>query len=102
MARKSTIKLLLINESENEGERLISLFRNAGRVARAHRAASAEDLHECLEKENWDLLIANDKHPEITAEQCLEQLTKAASDTPAIIIRDEHAEAAMEAGASEV
>jgi diguanylate cyclase (GGDEF)-like protein len=102
MARKSTIKLLLINESENEGERLVSLFRNAGRVARAHRATSAEDLHKKLEKDHWDLLIANDKHPEIAVEQCLEQLQKLKIDLPSIIIRDDNAEAALALGASDI
>ncbi|MEE8056857.1 MAG: EAL domain-containing protein [Pseudomonadales bacterium] len=102
MARKSTIKLLLINESDNESERLISLFRNAGRVARAHRAVSAEDLHNMLNTESWDLLIANGKHPEITVEQCLEQLKKSATDLPAIVIRDKDLQSALDAGASDV
>lgn len=104
MARKKTIKLLLINESENEGERLVSLFRNAGRVARAHRANSAEDLFSSLDNEQWDLLIANDKHPEISVDQCLEQLTKRSADLPVIVIRDDKDAAikAMEHGASDV
>lgn len=102
MARKSTIKLLLINESDNEGERLISLFRNAGRVARAKRAQSAEDLYSLLENNQWDLLIANDKHPEIAVDQCLAQLKKQQSDIPVIVIRDTDAEAALTAGANDV
>lgn len=102
MARKSTIKLLLINESDNEGERLISLFRNAGRVARASRADSAESLHKMLEKDNWDLLIVDDKHPEITVEQCLEKLTKLKITLPVIVLRDQDANTALAAGASDV
>jgi diguanylate cyclase (GGDEF)-like protein len=102
MARKSTIKLLLINESDNEGERLISLFRNAGRVARAQRAQSVEDLYSLLENDPWDLVIANDKHPEIDIDQCLAQLKKQKIDTPIIVIRDSDAEAALTAGASDV
>ncbi len=104
MARKKTIKLLLINESDNEGERLISVFRNAGRVARAHRASSADDLFKALENEQWDLLIADDKHPEISIEQCLEQLTRIELDLPVIVIRDDRdaASAAMKGGASDV
>lgn len=102
MARKSTIKLLLINESDNESERLISLFRNAGRVARAFRPFSAEELHAMLEKESWDLVIANDRHPEIGIIQCLEQLQKMTPNLPSIVIRDSDAEAAFEAGASDV
>ena len=102
MARKKTIKLLLINESDNEGERLISLFRNAGRVARAHRAASAEDLHSQLEKNTWDLIIADDNHPGIAVEQCLEQLKKLNPELPVIVIRDNDVQAALDAGACDV
>lgn len=102
MAKKSTINLLLINQSDNECERLISLFRNAGRVARAHRASSAEDLFSCLENNSWDLLIANDKHPEITVEQCLEKLKNAAIKIPVIVIRDNDVQSALDAGATDV
>lgn len=102
MARKSTIRLLLINESDNEGERLISVFRNAGRVARAQRASSLEDLRNLLENEQWDLLIADEKHPEITIEQTLEQLSKSGADFSSIIIHDGDACALIEAGASDV
>ena len=102
MAKKSTIKLLLINESENESERLISLFRDAGRVARATRAQSAEELFHMLEQESWDLLIANDKHPEIVVDQCLELLKKNHTVIPSIVIRDGDANAALDAGACDV
>lgn len=102
MTRKSSIKLLLINESDNESERIISLFRNAGRVARAFRPISAEELHSMLDKENWDLLIANDRHPEIGVIQCIEQLQKMPHPLPSIVIRDSDTEAAFEAGACDV
>ncbi|MEH6910171.1 MAG: EAL domain-containing protein [Oceanicoccus sp.] len=102
MAKKNTIKLLLINESDNEGERLISLFRNAGRVARAKRAQSAEELFRMLEQDSWDLLIANDKHPEIVVDQCLELLKKHHTVIPSIVIRDGDANSALDAGACDV
>lgn len=102
MSRKSTIKLLLVNESDNESERLISLFRNAGRVARAHRVTSADDLFAALENDSWDLLIANDKHPEIQVEDCLQQIKKQHISIPSIVLRDTDAQALLEAGASDV
>lgn len=102
MARKSTIKLLLINESDNESERLISLFRNAGRVARPFRPMSADELHSMLEQDNWDLLIANDRHPEISVIQCLEWLQKMQLELPSLVIRDSDTEAALNAGANDV
>ena len=104
MARKSTIKLLLINESDNEGERLVSLFRNAGRVARAHRIESAEALLSVIENDQWDLIISNDKYPEFSAEQCLKQLKKTNTDIPVIVLRenDGDIQAAIDAGAADV
>lgn len=102
MTIKATIKLLLINGSDNDSEHVISLFRAAGRVARGQRAKSAEDLHQLLEQHNWDLLIANDQHPEIAVDQCLQQLAKMAVDIPAIVLRDQGAETALAAGACDV
>lgn len=87
MARKNTIRLLLINASDNDTELMISLFRNAGRVARAHRLASAHDLAAAL-KQSWDLLIADDNHPELKVETCLEHLRHAHADFPIIVLRD--------------
>ncbi len=87
MARKNTIRLLLINASDNDSELMVSLFRNAGRVARAHRIASAEDLTAVLEQP-WDLLIADDNHPELKVEACLEHLRKAKAGFPVIVLRD--------------
>ncbi|MCR8923091.1 EAL domain-containing protein [Dasania sp. GY-MA-18] len=105
MARKSTIKLLLVNESDNAGEHLVSIFRNAGRVARAHRVASAEELFTAFKNDDdWDLLIADDFHPEIKPEQCLEQRKKSKLQLPVIVIRENCNSLAklFEAGASDV
>ena len=102
MARKSTIKLLLINESDNETERLISVFRNAGRVARSTRPKSVEELHDLLQTGEWDLVIANTKHPDIPLDQCLNQIKKDASPVPVIVICDDEVITTLEAGASDV
>jgi diguanylate cyclase (GGDEF)-like protein/PAS domain S-box-containing protein len=87
MSRKqTTIRLLLINASDNDTERLVSLFRGAGRVARARRVLSADDLEGQLAKP-WDLLIADDHHPELTVEQCLGHLKQRRAELPVIVVR---------------
>ena len=53
---KKTIRLLILEDSQNEAERLVSLFRNAGRATRVHRLTSSDDLAETLQQ-SWDLLI---------------------------------------------
>ena len=53
---KKTIRLLILEDSQNEAERLVSLFRNAGRATRVHRVSSSDNLAEALQQ-TWDLLI---------------------------------------------
>ncbi len=102
MARKNTIRLLLINASDNDSERLVSLFRSAGRVARAERVDSANELERALQKP-WDLLIADDHHPELAVETCLEHLRRVAVDLPVIVQRaDADLAALFAAGARDV
>ena len=45
---KKTIRLLILEDSQNEAERLVSLFRNAGRATRVHRITSSDNLAEAL------------------------------------------------------
>jgi EAL domain-containing protein (putative c-di-GMP-specific phosphodiesterase class I)/GGDEF domain-containing protein/DNA-binding NarL/FixJ family response regulator len=102
MARKNTIRLLLINGSDNDTELVVSLFRSAGRVARAQRIDSADDLAEAL-KQPWDLLIADDNHPELKVEACLDHLRHERVDFPVLIQRDSaDLNALFAAGAADV
>ncbi len=51
------IKVLILDDSQNNAERLVSVLRNAGHATRAHRITSVEDLNESLQQ-NWDLCLA--------------------------------------------
>ncbi|WP_150303073.1 EAL domain-containing response regulator [Pseudomonas saliphila] len=51
------IRLLILDDSQNNAERIVSVLRNAGHATRAHRITSAEDLQECLQQ-TWDLCVA--------------------------------------------
>lgn len=53
----NAIRLLILDDSQNNAERLVSILRNAGNATRAHRISSAEDLHESLQQ-TWDLCLA--------------------------------------------
>jgi hypothetical protein len=53
----SAIRLLILEDSQNDAEYLVSLLRNAGHATRAHRITSVEDLQECLQQ-TWDLCLA--------------------------------------------
>ena len=77
MTKQSSINILLINHSENASEELVTVFRNSGRIARIVRAASAEEFLALLNSKEWDLLISDNQHPEVSIRQALEHLKKA-------------------------
>lgn len=54
---RKAVRLLILEDSQNEAERIVSLFRNAGLPTRVHRAGNPESLSEALGKP-WDLCIA--------------------------------------------
>lgn len=72
-AEHSAIRLLLLEASQNEAERLVSLFRNAGRAARAQRLADPAGLDELL-SHSWDLAILAPPSPELDSHAVLQRL----------------------------
>ena len=80
---KKTIRLLILEDSQNEAERLVSLFRNAGRATRVHRITSSEDLTEIL-PQGWDLLIAAPEAEALDPSEALGAIRRQAKDIPFI------------------
>jgi len=80
---KKTIRLLILEDSQNEAERLVSLFRNSGRSTRVHRLTSAEDLQEVLQQ-SWDLLIAAPSSENLSPNEALATIRRLAKDIPFI------------------
>ena len=81
------IRLLILDDSQNNAERLVSILRNAGHATRAHRITSREDLHESLQQ-TWDLCLAC---PETSAMTALEacQTISHSHDVPFILLTDQ-------------
>jgi len=78
---KKTVRLLILEDSQNEAERLVSLFRNAGHATRVHRLTSAADLAEALQQ-NWDLLIAAPHSANLDPEEALNAIRRQGKDIP--------------------
>lgn len=74
-AEHSAIRLLLLEASQNEAERLVSLFRNAGRATRAQRLTDPAGLDELL-SQSWDLAILAPPSPELDSLSVLRQLRR--------------------------
>ena len=95
--QKKTVRLLILEDSQNEAERLVSLFRNAGQATRAHRLTSSDDLGEAL-TQTWDLLISSPHSENLAPEEAIAAIRRQARDIPIIqLIAGSDAEAITEA-----
>ncbi|MBG6502018.1 EAL domain-containing protein [Pseudomonas aeruginosa] len=94
---KKTIRLLILEDSQNEAERLVSLFRNAGHATRVHRLTSPEDLAETLQQ-SWDLLIAAPTSECLEPGEALAPLRRQSRDIPFIqLVADNSSDAITDA-----
>ncbi|MDG1582573.1 EAL domain-containing protein [Pseudomonas sp. GOM6] len=84
---KKTIRLLILEDSQNEAERLVSLFRNAGRATRVHRITSSDNLSEALQQ-SWDLLISAPSSEQIAPSEAIGIIRRQAKDIPVIQLTD--------------
>lgn len=80
-SEKKTVRLLLLEDSQNEAERLINLFRNAGHATRAHRLTSDDDLGEALQQ-TWDILIAAPQSENLEPGDALNAIRRQGKDLP--------------------
>jgi multidomain signaling protein FimX len=82
---KQAIKLLILDDSQNNAERLVSLLRNAGHATRAHRLTSVEDLQESLQQ-TWDLCLARPETSFMTAHEAVGLIARQSRDIPFILL----------------
>lgn len=95
MVRQHTLQVLLVNDSDNESEQLISSFRSAGRVARSVRIEDQESLTTALTDKCWDLLVF-DCGQALNLQNCIKAIEKRALDLPIILLNDQFDEALTE------
>ncbi len=81
-----TIYLLILDPSENDAERLISLLRNAGIPTRAKRIESEEECIEALEEQSWDLFVAREEGADFDINQALVHIRQKDRDLPFIVL----------------
>jgi len=95
-----TYRLLILTESQNEAEGLISLFRNAGHATRAHRVTSIDDLKEHLDEAQWDLLLGDDRHGDLSFADACAAIAASKARVPAILLVEEFNTETINAGFS--
>ncbi|MCV6615918.1 MAG: diguanylate cyclase, partial [Cellvibrionaceae bacterium] len=82
MISDHTLRLLILNDSEAEAERLISMLHNAGKNTRA-QLVNAETIEALIQGQNWDLMIAQDSASD--TDVCLQTIFRVNKDIPVIL-----------------
>lgn len=85
----SAIRLLILNDSRSEAERLMSMLRNAGRPARAKHIDDEEKLNKVLLDDVWDLMIGLDSTQNLKPINAIKLIRKLNKDVPVILQTDE-------------
>ena len=97
------IRLLFIEDSENDMLLLLHHFRSAGYAPHFRRVASEAGLLDALADTTWDVILCDHKLPGFSAQGALRLIQERALDLPFIIvsgvIQEDEAIAAMRAGA---
>ena len=96
MNANDTIRLLILNNSRAEAERLISMLHNAGRPSRAQHVESEDALVKLLEEQTWDLLIAHDQTTNVTPQTAIKHIRRLSKDVPVILQNDDEVLAVIE------
>ena len=101
---RDTLHLLLMTDTQNDAESLVSLMRNSGSATRAHQITSLQDLNEQIQEKSWDLLIAEPNVDGVSYEDLLKLIRRLNKDLPVILIAEDvdpmTLEAAIKRGAA--
>jgi diguanylate cyclase (GGDEF)-like protein len=98
-----TLRVLMVEHSEGDAAALLEELKRCGFAPTCERVETCAEMNAALEKQRWDLVIADYVLPELTALTALKLLKARGLDIPFIVISDaigeDNAMAAMEAGA---
>jgi len=103
---RDTIKLLILDTSRNEADKLVNLLRNAGCATQAQFIESEQHLLDLLNSKSWDLFYASERSTELNAQQALAHIKKLELDLPLILLSEtndsEKMLAALQTGINDV
>lgn len=98
-----TLRLLIVEDSEDDALLLLHRFRSAGYALQHRRVDNEADMRVALSYESWDAVLSDHRMPTFDAARALELMQSRGLDLPFIIVSgvidEETAISAMRAGA---
>ncbi len=82
-------RLLIINDSQEEAQRLTSMFQNSGKPCRAQHINTEEAFSKTLSEQNWDLVIADNNTHSLPPVDAIRVIRNHNSDLPVILLSDD-------------
>jgi DNA-binding NtrC family response regulator len=97
------LRVLIVEDSEADGQLLLRILRKAGYEVVPERVDTAQAMKASLERGPWDLVLADYRMPRFSAPEALALLKESGLDLPFIVVSggigEATAVAAMKAGA---
>lgn len=86
--KDSQLRLLLIENAEEDAARVIACFREAGHEPQWRRVTSASSLRVALRAQTWDAVLCRHRLPGLTSLAAIKLLQELDFDLPFIVIAD--------------
>ena len=103
MAEKLLLRILLVEDSEDDAALLPRAIQQGGYSVAYERVETAADMKSALDNEAWDVIISDYKLPQFDAPQALAVMKESGQDLPFIIVSgttsEENAVSSLKAGA---
>jgi len=90
MHNNEPMHILIVDKSNDEANRFISILRSADFKVDAKLATTEEELQKSISMRNWDLLIAAQNYTKIPAQNIFQRIRRAERDLPVILISAEY------------
>lgn len=98
MNANNPIRLLILNDSRDEANRLVSMLSNSGKTTDAQHVESEEALAKVLQERNWDLIVGHAETTNLRPEAALKQIRKFNKDVPMILLTEQEGTQAIVEG----
>lgn len=96
MVSEDKLKVLMIEDSEQEAEQISLLLAKGGFQTEYLRVASAESFKVALLSQYWDLILSDYDFPQLTAQEALRIIHETKHEIPLIILSSRVGEEAAE------
>ena len=90
MRSDEPLHILIVDKSNDEANRFISILRSADFVVEAKLATNEEQLQKTISMRNWDLLLAAQDYSKIPIQNIFQRIRRAERDLPVILISQEY------------